>query len=46
MDNLTHRWTNMVLLFYTTNISVDLAHYEIFLVEVGKGGIRTGNAMV
>ena len=29
----------MVLLFYTTYISVDLAHHEIFRAEVGKGGI-------
>ena len=32
----------MVLLFYTTYISVDLAHHEIFCanvgVKVGKGG--------
>ena len=30
----------MVLLFYTTYISVDLAHHEIFRAEVGKGGIK------
>ena len=29
----------MVYLFYTTYISVDLAHHEIFLAKVGKGGI-------
>ena len=29
----------MALLFYTTNISVDLAHHEIFCAKVGKGGI-------
>ena len=29
----------MVLLFYTTYISVDLAHHEIFRAKVGKGGI-------
>ena len=29
----------MVLLIYTTYISVDLAQYEIFHAEVGKGGI-------
>ena len=29
----------MVLLFYTTYISVDLAHQEIFHAKVGKGGI-------
>ena len=27
-----------VLLFYTTCISVDLAHHEIFRAKVGKGG--------
>ena len=30
----------MVLLFYTTYISVDLAHHEIFCAKVGKGGIN------
>ena len=30
----------MVYLFYTTYISVDLAHHEIFHAKVGKGGIR------
>ena len=30
----------MVELFYTTYISVDLAHYEIFRAKVGKGVIR------
>ena len=29
----------MVLLFNTTNISVDLAHHEIFNAKDGKGGI-------
>ena len=29
----------MVLLFYNTYISVDLAHLEIFRAKVGKGGI-------
>ena len=29
----------MVLLFYTTYISVDLAYHEIFSAIVGKGGI-------
>ena len=29
----------MVLLFYTTYISVDLAHHDIFRAKVGKGGI-------
>ena len=35
-----YRWTNIVWLFYTTNISVDLAHQEIFHAKVGKGGIN------
>ena len=39
VDYLTYRWTNMVYLFYTTYISVDLAHYEIFRAKVGQGGI-------
>ena len=29
----------MVLLFYTTYISVDIAHHEIFRAKAGKGGI-------
>ena len=29
----------MVQLFYTTYISVDLAHHKIFRAKVGKGGI-------
>ena len=29
----------MVYLFYTTYISVDLAHHKIFRAKVGKGGI-------
>ena len=29
----------MVLLFYTTYISVDLAYHELFHVKVGKSGI-------
>ena len=29
----------MVKLFYTTYISVDLAHQVIFCAKVGKGGI-------
>ena len=29
----------MVKLFYTTYISVDLAHHEIFRAKFGKGGI-------
>ena len=30
----------MVLLFYTTYISVDLAYHKIFRAKVGKGGIN------
>ena len=30
----------MVELFYTTYISVDLAHDEIFCAKVGKSGIK------
>ena len=41
VDCLTYRWTNMVLLFYTTYISVGLAHREIFSAKVGKGGINS-----
>ena len=33
----------MVLLFYTTNISVDLAHHETFHAKDGKGGINHVN---
>ena len=40
MDYLTYRLTNMVLLFHTTYISVDLAHHEIFRAKVGKGGMN------
>ena len=28
------------IIFQTTYISVDLAHYDIFCVEVGTGGMR------
>ena len=31
----------MVKLFYTTYISVDLAHHEICHVKIGKGGISS-----
>ena len=34
----------MVYLFYTTIISVDHAHHEIFRAKVGKGGINQENA--
>ena len=30
----------MVLLFFTTYISVDLSHHEIFRAKVGQGGIK------
>ena len=33
----------MVLLFYSTYISVDIAHHEIFCAKVGKGGIKVQN---
>ena len=29
----------MVFIFYSTYISVDLAHHEIFRAKVGKGGV-------
>ena len=41
MDNLTYRGTNIVLLFYTTFISVDLAHHEIVRAKVVKDGINS-----
>ena len=40
MDYLTYRWTTIVLIFYTTYISLDLAHHEIFRAKVGKCGIN------
>ena len=30
----------MIYLFYTTYISVDLAHHELFHAKVGKDGIN------
>ena len=33
----------MVVLFYTTYISVDLAHHEIVHAKVGKGCILSVN---
>ena len=33
----------MILLFYTTYISVDLAHHEIGHAKVGKCGIKCYN---
>ena len=35
----------MVYLFYTTLITVDLVHYEIFRAKVGKSGIYRGSYM-
>ena len=35
----------MVLIFYTTYISVDIAHYEFFHAHVGKGGIKFFNLL-
>ena len=35
----------MVLLFYTTVISVDLAHHDIFGAKVGKGSINVLNGL-
>ena len=31
------------MVFYTTNISIDLAHHKIFRAKVGKGGINMHN---
>ena len=31
----------MVLLFYATYVSVDLAQHGLFRAKVGKGGINT-----
>ena len=36
-------WYDKIYLFYTTYISVDLAHHQIFRTEVGKGGISCRN---
>ena len=33
----------MVQRFYTTFISVDLAHHEIFRDKVGIGGVKTSS---
>ena len=43
MDYLTYMWTNIIQQFYTTYISVDLAHHEIVRARVGKGGIKVVN---
>ena len=45
MDYLTYRWTTHGITIYTTYISVDLAHHEIFRAKVGKGGIQ-GNIYI
>ena len=42
VDYFTYRWTVMEYLFFTTYVSIDLAHHEIFRAEVGKGGIKPG----
>ena len=42
---LTYRWTIIMYLFYTTYINVDLEHYDLFHVKVGKGGICILNAL-
>ena len=34
----------MLLLFYTTFISVDLAYHELFRAKVGKGGMSNMSA--
>ena len=34
----------MVYLFYTTYISVDLAHHELFHAKVGKRGINSSKS--
>ena len=31
----------MVQLFYSTHISVDIAHYNIIHAKIGKGGIKS-----
>ena len=36
----------MVKLFYTTYISVDLAHHEIVRAKVGKGDIRVDTIII
>ena len=40
VDYLTYRWTNIILLFHTTYIRVELAHHEIVRAKVGKGGLK------
>ena len=42
--NESHKSVGYVIVIpwvYTTNISVDLAHHEIFYAKDGKGGINT-----
>ena len=36
----------MVYLFYTTYMSVALAHHEIYRAKVGKGGIKHFNQFI
>ena len=36
----------MVYLFYTTYISVDLAHHKIFHAKVGKVSIKVANVLI
>ena len=46
MDYLTYRWkTHGITIIYTTYISVDLAHREIFRAKVCKGGISDTNTV-
>ena len=40
MDDLNYRWINMVYIFYTTYISGDLAHCDVFSHKCGMGGIK------
>ena len=35
----------MVYLFYTTYISADLAHHEIYRAKVGQGGINMNHGL-
>ena len=40
MVYLMYRWTTLVYLSYTNDISVDLEHYKIFHAKDGKGSIK------
>ena len=46
MDYLAYRYTNMIKLFHTTYISVDIAHHEIFHAKVGKSGIKCSKLII